>query len=243
MALVLLGACGGDSPEAQPFRVVIGSGAAKASDDAGVDLQDLVSRSAARVLALLPHRGRVQIEVQLDETATAVIPEIGVGGITDGNGNVRVWIEERPPQGLRKALETWIPATVAHELHHSSRVRVGPGYGGTLGEALVSEGLADRFMEEAFPATPAAPWDQAIPKQRVRDLWRRARPILSKTWSVGGYDHRAWFFGGGDLPRWGGYTLAYRIAGAYLGENRKPSGSVVVPAVKVIAAYRRANPL
>ena len=239
-ALALLVGCRGDdtaTADAASFAIVIDSGAARASEDAGVDLELLVSRSATTVFALLPHRGQVRIQVRLD--AAAVIPEIGVGGMTDPSGDVGIAIEEKPPGGLRQALETWIPATVAHELHHSSRVRIGPGYGYTLGEALVREGLADRFVEEVFPATPPAPWDNVLSKKREAALWRRAQPDLE---IPGGYDHASWFFGGSDLPRWTGYTLGYRIAGAYLGERRKPSGSVNVRADKIIAAYRLANP-
>jgi hypothetical protein len=34
---------------------------------------------------------------------------------------------------------------------------------------------------------------------------------LGGTFAV--YSHRAWFFGGGDLPGWAGCTVGFRIAG------------------------------
>ena len=125
---------------------------------AGVNLTDLVRRSAEAARAQLADRGPVRIDVKQD--LEIVIPEIGVGGYTDPrDGNVVIAIAD---DVQREALETWIPATVVHELHHSSRVRTGPGYGVTLGEALVSEGLADHFVSEMFPSTPSLPWDNAF---------------------------------------------------------------------------------
>jgi hypothetical protein len=107
-----------------------------------------------RPLALLPHRGRVEITVRVSPERT--IPGIGIDGFTGPKGNVAIAIDPSHTD-LRHTLETWIPATVAHELHHSSRMRVGPGYGVTLGQAIVSEGLADRFAYEVFPDTPPQP--------------------------------------------------------------------------------------
>src|SRR5262249_55170382 len=157
LALTATG-CGGSGTRGQPrsrlegavFTVRVSKEAAAASRRKGVDLRELVARSAAKAFSLLPHRGRVDIDVQLD--AAQAIPQIGVGGFSDpATGNVSISIDAHPPEGLRKALETWIPASVAHELDHSSRIRTGPGYGVTLAQAMVSEGLADHFAEQAFP--------------------------------------------------------------------------------------------
>jgi uncharacterized protein YjaZ len=87
----------------------------------------------------------------------------------------------------------------------------GPGYGITLGEALVTEGLADHFAAEAFPDTPPQPWDHALSAEQEAELWRKAQPILDVP---GGYNHPVWFRDSGSLPRWAGYTLGYRIAEA-----------------------------
>ena len=167
--------------------------------------------------------------------ASRAIPEIGVGGFTNpASGDVSIWIDGSPPGGVEAALETWIPALLAHELHHSSRVRTGPGYGSTLAEALVSEGLADHFAAEAFPDTPPQPWDNALSDDQETELWREAQPVLV---TPHGYDHQAWFFGGGDTPRWAGYTLGYRIADAYLGNDRSASSAAATPALTVIRPY------
>jgi hypothetical protein len=235
-AVVVLAGCGqdkssGDVPD--PFTVVVSDDVERVSREAGVDLEGLVAESARRAFELLPHRGRVSIYVALD--ASRSIPETGVGGFTDpSTGTVSIWIDGTPPGGLKAALQTWVPATLAHELHHSSRVRMGPGYGSTLAEALVTEGLADHFVSEAFPETPPQQWDNALSQDRESDVWRKAQSVLE---DPDGYDHSAWFFGSGDLPRWSGYTLGYRIVDAYLGDERSASSAVDVAASTVIEPY------
>jgi hypothetical protein len=237
-AVAVLAGCVHDEPSRDgpdPFTVAVSEDAASAAGAAGVDLERLVVRSARRAFELLPHRGRIRIEIGLD--ATRAIPEIGVGGFADPeDGDVFVSIDGAPPGGLKAALETWIPATLAHELHHSSRIRVGPGYGITLAEALVTEGLADHFVAESFPDTPPQPWDHALSGDQETELWQEAQSVLEVP---RGYDHRAWFLGGADLPRWAGYTLGYRIAEAYLGADRVASSAVGTKADTVIERYVR----
>jgi uncharacterized protein YjaZ len=112
------------------------------------------------------------------------------------------------------ALRMWLPATLAHELHHSRRIQRGPGYGATLGEALVSEGLADAFVHEAFPSTPSQPWDHALSESQLEATWLRAKSELWSPYSV--KEHQRWFFGvGGDVPRWAGYSLGYWLVSQY----------------------------
>jgi Predicted Zn-dependent protease (DUF2268) len=235
-AAVVLAGCGQDRPSRDvldPFTVVVSDDAAAVSREGDVDLEGLVADSARRVFELLPHRGRISIYVALDSSRS--IPEIGVGGFTDpSNGTVSIWIDDTPPGGLKAVLETWIPAALAHELHHSSRVRTGPGYGSTLAEALVTEGLADHFVTEAFPDTPPQPWDHALSAEQETELWRKAQSVLE---DPDGYDHWSWFLGGGDLPRWAGYTLGYRIAEAYLDDDVSASSTVGTEASTVIERY------
>ena len=206
--------------------------AAEAARDDHLDLAALVTESARKAFGRLPHRGRVAIDVYVNAALT--IPGTGVGGFTDQKGTVFIGIDPAPGGSLKSALETWLPATVAHELHHSSRIRIGPGYGGTLGGALVSEGLADHFAQEVFPDTPPLPFDHALSAREEARAWQMAQPILG---APHGYDHRAWFFGAGNLPRWTGYTLGYDITGAYLGDDRSASDAVKTPAATVIETY------
>lgn len=55
---------------------------------------------------------------------------------------------------------------VAHEAHRCMRM-AGPGYGWSLGEALVSEGLAGHFASRLFDSPPA-PWECAVTDEVLR---------------------------------------------------------------------------
>ena len=247
MLLVAVGgACAGAataSPSAneKPYRLVIDKTAAEAAGRAGFDLERLLTRCADRVFALIPHRGQIRINVRLDPKST--VPEIGVGAIPDpGTGEAYLTIDDHSSIGFRASLATWLPASLARVLFLSSRIRTGPGYGITLGEALVSEGLSDHSVDQAFPRTPPQPWDhRQMTARQEAGLWKRAKRDLVVP---GGYDHPLWFFGAGGrnaLPRWSGFTLAYRIVSPYLASGRKPAKAVATAAETVYAPYLKAH--
>lgn len=178
----------------------------------GDSARKILEPSLLRIQEAFPDL-QTQIFIDIDEKRT--IPEIGSNGFTDpGDGRVSIWIDPSPPGGRTALLGIWLPATLAHELHHSIRILHGPGYGISLGEALVTEGLADAFVHEAFPSTPALPWDAAIDDATQSRMWKLAQPKLLDSYSLS--DHRRWFFGGDGIPRWTGYTLGYRLATSYL---------------------------
>jgi uncharacterized protein YjaZ len=111
----------------------------------------------------------------------------------------------------------------------------GPSPYGTLLEALVFEGLADRFALELLGGAPP-PWIEAFPEQQTDAYIERARPELDQF-----FDFEAWFFGiGSDLPRWTGYTLGYRLVGDYKAEN---PGSTAASLVHTPAEAFRPWPL
>lgn len=84
------------------------------------------------------------------------------------------------------------------------------GYGYSLGEALISEGLADNFSQN-LSSGPAPIWTDALTKHvRVKVMERAERELEDID-----YDHSAWFFGSGDLTRWAGYTIGYRLVQLY----------------------------
>jgi len=108
---------------------------------------------------------------------------------------------------------------------------------------LVSYGLSDHFVEEAFPATPPQPWNhRKFSEDQEAKLWRRAKPDLE---IPGGYDHPLWFFGAGGknaLPRWSGYTLAYRIVDAYIDEEHRATDAAGTEVSAIIGPYKSAHP-
>lgn len=50
----------------------------------------------------------------------------------------------------------------------------------------MTEGMADAFATQAFPAAPAHPWAEALTPQQLRKLWARAQPSLDEPWTFVG---------------------------------------------------------
>jgi hypothetical protein len=210
-AAVTLYACGGGGGPQSPSVAEPGN-PIRFEDPAGhlqpyeAALRDLISSTLARTTAALPLSG-VTITVRAD--ARGVIPGYGLGGFTGNAATVDLYVDPAFP-GLAQLLPERLPRLVAHELHHAKRF-AGPGYGRTLLEALVSEGLADRFAMELL-GTPVPPWSQAFPPAETSRYLDVARPELDSP----SYDHARWFFGASpDLPNWTGYTLGFRLVEAY----------------------------
>ncbi len=164
----------------------------------------------------------------------AVIPEIGMVGHAYRKGLFALTLEPDNTCFVAGLHDGTLLRQVAHEVHHCLRM-AGPGYGWTLGEALVSEGLAGRFTGWLF-GSPAEPWECAV----GTDVLRAHAPdeaLLRAT----GYDHAGWFIGaGGRRPRWLGYTLGYQIVGDWLTTAGEVDGDawMNVSADAVLAAAR-----
>jgi uncharacterized protein YjaZ len=131
---------------------------------------------------------------------------------------------------VRKALLTWVPLIVAHELHHSSHFRAGAG-GNTLGDVIVSEGMADRFAHEVYPHAQRSPWDHALTKAQERAYWKRVRPLLEAR-----IDPTVFWGENGRFPQWAGYTVGYDIVGRYLTAHHLRAASLVTVKAKTILA-------
>mgnify|MGYP001806321850 CR=1 FL=1 len=97
-----------------------------------------------------------------------------------------------------------------HEAHHALRWE-GPGYGSTLGGALVSEGLAQRFVHEMMDCPPE-PFEVAVPVSTCEAY----RPHALARFDDADYDHEGWFFGAAAIPNWLGYTLGKRMVDRFL---------------------------
>lgn len=137
-----------------------------------------------------------------------VIPEKGHLGFCPEVGIIYITVDPQNPafgNNHNQSLERMF----AHELHHAARW-VGPGYGATLGEALVSEGLAGHFALEVFGGEPE-PWE-SLTLESIQPYV----PQLLANWHRSDYDHNAWFFGTGNLPRWLGYTAGFNLVSRYL---------------------------
>ena len=166
----------------------------------------------------------------VDVDTPYVIPEVGVGGYTDGTGNVHVSIASSDSAAtIRRDL----PPSIAHELDHSSRIRMVPGLGQTLAEAMVREGLADRFAAELYPHV-SFPWARALATAQTRTWWACVLCVLFVSCFVVGF----WFFGFGVL-RWMGYTLGWQIVGRYLAAHHlRAEAAVERPTAAILRGFR-----
>ncbi len=170
------------------------------------DIRAAFAESIGAVSALLPVKD-VDVVVR---TGRRIIPEIGIGGFSPSAEVVYLTMD---PDNLHFAdsLKSEFLPLLGHELHHCAR-HAGPGYGRTLGEALVTEGLACHFETELRGGTVPF-YAQALDEASLQAITTRARDELEHS-----YDHRSWFFGEAvqNLPRHAGYSLGFRIVGRYL---------------------------
>lgn len=152
----------------------------------------------------------------------AVILEKGHLGYAPEKGLIYVTVDPENPI-LRTNQSQSLERMLAHELHHSSRWD-GPGYGNTLGEALVSEGLAGHFAQEVYGGE-REPWER-LPASILRPYVFRAQA----DWQNAEYNHAEWFFGSQEFPAWVGYSLGYQLIGRYLAAHGDVRASKLVHA-------------
>lgn len=139
-----------------------------------------------------------------------VIPELGMGGYSPTKNELQITIDPTH-LNLSDNFDTVFVSTLAHETHHCFR-HASVGYGNTLFEALLSEGLACQFEVELGFTEPI--YVNHLPSESRQALLDRAQSL----WHGATYDHHSWFFGNTeqDLPRWAGYDIGYYLAGLYL---------------------------
>lgn len=141
--------------------------------------------------------GTEALEATFIPDPAGTIPQLGVGGYSPGPNNILVYLDPKSDQANR----TEILATLLHEAHHCLRWR-SVGYGQTLGEAMVSEGLACLYEKERLGRAPIYTATELKPDQIAQAQSRLDQP---------GYSQAEWFFGQGDFDFWFGYSLGFRV--------------------------------
>jgi hypothetical protein len=207
------------------MTIQIDPAALAAASKVGVDITSLVKDAEKATAGAL---GSPPTTITVGVGGIPMIPEIGEGGFTDpSTGGVRIGIDPHSSIGLATTLHIWLPLGLSHELDHSARILDGPGYGATLLDAMVSEGLADGFSRSVHSDAPEIPWDRAISRADERALWARARPLLY----LSNYTlTRSWLFGSGDIPRWTAYTIGANLVAAYHARHPDVSWKVLTRA-------------
>lgn len=161
---------------------------------------------AVEATAALKKLGPLDIVVQ---EGNWVIPQTGHCGYAPKPGLIFLTLDpgnEALVVNMGRSLER----VIAHEFHHASRWDT-VGYGETLGEVLVTEGLAGHFVQEVY-GDPPEPWESAVGFDELQTYVDAA----TQEWASQEYNHMRWFFGDGDLPHWLGYALGHQLVGKYL---------------------------
>lgn len=160
-------------------------------------------KAAARVIDI------PDTDIVIRDWPESTIAADGIGGFCPRAREIEIAIDPGHP-ALNLGAGGALDRTIIHELHHVLR-RETVGYGETLGQALVSEGLAGHFVVQVLGTVPE-PWEVAV---RDPELPLLAKQALA-SWDNTTYDHAEWFFGRGALPLWLGYALGFAIVGSYL---------------------------
>ena len=166
----------------------------------------------------------VVLDIEIEAARYGGICDTGHSGIAPHPGLMRSMLDPYN-ENLANHLGEHLERMIAHELYHALRWDT-VGYGRTLLEALVSEGLCGRFTEELYGNKPELQ-ECAISPELVKEL---SVDALAHAHSQE-YNHSRWFFGGNDLPRWTGYTIGYELVGLAMKKMKlKPSEMVTTEA-------------
>jgi uncharacterized protein YjaZ len=171
---------------------------------------------------LIPVRN---VDVVVYRDAQRVIPEIGLCGISPSSDRVFVAVDPLHPK-VTEAFEIEFMSMLGHELHHCARW-AGPGYGSSLMEALVSEGLACSFESE-LRCGEVPFYAKALSPSQLEHAKSEALSLSGS----GSYNHASWFFGTGKLPRHAGYSLGFHLVSRYIAAFGNPASKLTqTPAV------------
>ncbi len=185
---------------------------------------DQAFRSVARLVE--PITSPIALDIVVQAIPGGAIPDIGHVGYCSRPGLILLILDPDNPN-LANHMGESLERMIAHELHHAMRWD-SVGHGKTLGEALVMEGLAGRFVLELYGGC-GEPWELELPRSSLKRFAAAALPQLHSTQ----YDHGKWFFGDKPYPRWVGYSLGWHLVGDYLQARpgARASASVATPAV------------
>lgn len=149
------------------------------------------------------------LDVLVQRLPGETIAELGLVGRAYRSTMFSMTLDPGNPNFAASLKDGAVHRHIVHEVHHCLRM-AGPGYGWSLGEALISEGLAGQFVRHVLGSEPE-PWERALSLDELR-----AAPVDLSELEATYYDHSAWFFGTGDKPRWLGYALGYQMVECWL---------------------------
>ena len=181
--------------------------------------------------AMSPFVRPSQMDVLIERGNETVVPETGMSANVT-RPNLATLIFDPYNENFTDTLTAGLVQRQMVNTAHRAMRAAGPGYGFTLGGAMVSEGLAGQFVRLVFDS-PLEPWDCAFDDSQLSVHWPDQRAMMSPK-----FDHGEWFSGTGNRPRWLGYTMGTRIVENWLlsGADLSPERLISVPAPKVLNA-------
>lgn len=189
-------------------------------------LEGMINAAVERAKPIVEKElGADKIDIIFVSAANLAMPEFGIGGNSPGPNHVYVSFDPTSDKITQKGIEE----TLLHEIHHCMRWR-NPGYGETLGEAMVTEGLACLYEEEHSGQTPL----YASVDLKNDQIEEAKKALRSKD-----YDHGQWFFGNGLIDRWFGYTYGYIACKAYATVHHKNASELVHVSADEIINFNR----
>lgn len=141
-----------------------------------------------------------------------VTSDPSVGGQIEDDGKVSIKVRSSSPV-FKKIHRTSIQGSIAHELHHSVRMRGPGGFRDTLLQMLISEGLALCFSEDYFGKSFRLSHLKGITEQEVRSYWNKIKDRGNERVS-----YQNWFGGFAEkgFPHQIGYLLGHYFIRNYL---------------------------
>lgn len=158
------------------------------------------------------------VNVTVYPNSDFTIPETGEGGYAVSKDWFSIYVDAtKKSNELNRIIKEIIPGTIYHEMNHVARWKY-TGFGSTLLEVMVTEGLASVFAKEQWKSGKD-PWSNYSKKEisNLLDIFKQRKKSNDAA-----YNHEEWFYGTGKLPRWIGYKI-----GSYIVKNfRKKHSSL-----------------
>lgn len=181
--------------------------------------------------AMKPYVKPTSMDILIERGNETVTPETGMR-TEIARPNLATFVFDPYNENFSETLKSGLISRQMVNTSHRAMRAAGPGYGFTLGGAMVSEGLAAQFVRLVCDSQAEA-WDCVLSDDELGAYWPDQRTLMNTK-----FDHGEWFSGAGDKPKWLGHTIGTKIVENWLlsGVALSPERLISVPAPKVLNA-------
>lgn len=183
------------------------------------EIKSLIKTAAQNMSGVFPLK-------DIDVVVVSGKTPLGVTGNSLYKNTVMLIVDQKYSWGKIKKN---IQPTFYHELHHLARIKT-VGYGKTLEEAIITEGLGIAMEEEM--GGNISMWNKFKNQKEFLFVYS----TFQKKKENQKYNHDQWFFGEKKFPNWAGYKLGYILVSLYCKKtNVKPSRLFNIPAKDILS--------